>query len=420
MKNLLRNLFLMAIGILLFSPAQAQLCDFDLESQSFIVPGSGIGGNPEPCINTIITAVPFLRIVPDARSGAMGDAGMATSADPNAMHFNASKLAFVDQNVGVSVTYTPWLRSLGLQDVYLAYLSGYYQVDDLQTFGVSLRYFSLGSINFTDDNGGSLGTGRPNEFELSLAYARKLSPNLSVAVTPKFIYSNLASGQSVGGVEINPGIAGGADFSMTYKTPINFTANESNLTIGAAINNLGTKISYTQSINKDFIPANLGIGAAWELNFDEFNSLTITTDIHKLLVPTPCLDKDDDPLTSTCDTDPVNDIPDYKEQSMFGGVLGSFGDAPNGFSEELRELMYSFGVEYWYDKQFAVRAGYYSEHATKGNRKFFTVGLGLKYNVFGLNFSYLVPTTNQRNPLDNTLRFSLLFDFGAFAGDDIE
>ena len=147
--------------------------------------------------------------------------------------------------------------------------------------------------------------------------------------------------------------------------------------------------------------------------------MTITSDIHKLLVPTPCLDEDNNPNTSSCDTD-ANGIPDFKEQSMFGGVLSSFGDAPNGFSEEIRELMYSIGVEYWYDKQFAVRAGYYSEHATKGNRKFFTVGLGLKYNVFGLNFSYLVPTTNQRNPLDNTLRFSLLFDFGAFAGDDIE
>ena len=258
MKNLFRNLFLVAIGIMLFSPTQGQgLCNFNVSTGEFEDPQTG-----GPCINTIITAVPFLRIVPDARSGAMGDAGVATSPDPNAMHFNASKLAFVDQNVGVSVTYTPWLRSLGLQDVYLAYLSGYYQVDDLQTFGLSLRYFSLGSINFTDDNGGSLGTGRPNEFEISLAYARKLSPNFSVAVTPKFIYSNLASGQSVGNVEINPGIAGGADFSLTYKTPINFTANESNLTIGAAVNNLGTKISYTQSINKDFIPANLGIGAA--------------------------------------------------------------------------------------------------------------------------------------------------------------
>lgn len=365
--------------------------------------------NGDPCINTLITAVPFLRIAPDARSGSLGDAGLATSPDANSMAMNASKLAFADQDMSASVTYTPWLRSLGLQDVYLAYLSGYRKINDISTMGVSLRYFSLGEINFTDDQGVGQGTGRPNEFEVAFAYSRKLSEKFSIAVTPKFIYSNLASGQTVGTVEIKPGIAGGADFSMTYKTPIKFTPNESQLTVGAAVTNLGTKISYTNSINKDYIPANLGIGAAWQFNFDEFNSLTVMADINKLLVPTPCLEKDEN--SNDCDNSGEEGIPDYKEKSMFGAVLGSFGDAPGGFSEELRELAYSFGVEYWYDQQFAVRAGYYTEDATKGNRRFFTVGLGLKYNVFGLNFSYLVPTSNQRNPLDNTLRFSLLFDF---------
>lgn len=411
MKNLLRVLFIPLLGMLFLQQVNAQFgCVFNTESLEFQRPDGG------PCVSTIITAVPFLRIVPDARSGAMGDAGIAISADPNAMHYNASKLAFVEQDLGLSVTYTPWLRALGLQDVYMAYLSGYKKIGERQTLGFSLRYFSLGSISFTNDQGDSQGTGRPNEFEVSAAYARQLSSKFSVAIAPKFIYSNLAGGQTIGAnIEITPGIAAGADFSMTYKTPLNFTANKSELTVGAAISNLGTKISYTNSINKDFIPANLGIGAAWELNFDEFNSLTITTDINKLLVPTPCpgevLDEDGN-VIKTCDED-GNNIPDYKEQSMFGGALSSFGDAEGGLSEELREFMLSIGVEYWYDKQFAVRAGYYTEHATKGNRKFFTVGLGLKYNVFGLNFSYLVPTTNQRNPLDNTLRFSLLFDFGA-------
>ena len=379
-------------------------------------PGSGnyeLAGSGEPCPNTIVTAVPFLRIVPDARSGAMGDVGLATSADPNAMHFNASKLAFVENDVAVSATYTPWLRALGLQDVYLAYLTGYKQLDENQTVGASLRYFSLGTISFTDDNGQPLGTGRPNEFEFAVAYARKLSEKLSVAVTPKFIYSNLAAGQSIGDIEITPGIAGAADFSLTYKTPVKLQNGTSDLTIAGAITNLGSKISYTKSVNKDYIPTNLGIGAAWDFKFDEFNSFTVAFDINKLLVPTPRFSTDPD-----YDVDPQNGIPDYKEQSMFAGVLSSFGDAPGGGSEELKELMYSFGVEYWYDKQFAVRAGYYSENVTKGNRKYFTVGLGLKYNVFGLNFSYLVPTTNQRNPLDNTLRFSLLFDFAAFNPDD--
>ncbi|MEM1323277.1 MAG: type IX secretion system outer membrane channel protein PorV [Bacteroidota bacterium] len=397
MKKIFRKIVFVVLAGMLCMNATAQInrCNSDGIDQ--------ITG--EPCVNSIITAVPFLRIVPDARSGAMGDVGLAISADPNAMHFNASKLVFAEQDLAVSATYTPWLRALGLTDVYMAYLTGYKQIDQNQTIGFGLRYFSLGSIAFTDDDGEPLGTGRPNEFEVSVAYARKLADNFSVAITPKFIFSNLASGQSIGDVEITPGIAGAADVSMTYKTEVNVTENPSNLTLGVALTNLGTKISYTQSINRDFIPANLGIGAAWEFNFDEFNSLTIATDINKLLVPTPCQGEESD-----CDTD-NNDILDYKEESMFAGVLGSFSDAPGGFSEELRELMFSFGVEYWYDKQFAVRAGYYTEHRTKGNRKFFTVGLGLKYNVFGLNFSYLVPTSNQRNPLDNTLRFSLLFDF---------
>ena len=362
-----------------------------------------------PCTNTIVTAVPFLRIVPDARSGAMGDVGLALSPDANSMALNASKLANVENDISVSATYTPWLRALGLQDVYLAYLAGYKKIDDLQTVGMSIRYFSLGTISFTDENGQPLGTGRPNEFEIAVAYARKLSPKFSVGFTPKFIYSNLASGQRIGDVDITPGIAGAADLSMIFVTPIKHANGESELSAGLAITNLGTKISYTNSVNRDYIPTNLGIGAAWKFNFDEYNTFTVAADINKLLVPTPC-------LGDNCDTD-GNGVPDYKEQSSFGALLSSFSDAPGGASEEFRELMYSVGLEYWYDEQFAVRAGYYAESSTKGNRQYFTVGLGLKYNIFGLNFSYLIPTTNQRNPLDNTLRFSLLFDFG---GDTVD
>ena len=298
---------------------------------------------------------------------------------------------------------------MGLQDVYLAYLAGYKKIDDLQTVGMSIRYFSLGTISFTDENGQPLGTGRPNEFEIAVAYARKLSPKFSVGFTPKFIYSNLASGQRIGDVDITPGIAGAADLSMIFVTPIKHANGESELSAGLAITNLGTKISYTNSVNRDYIPTNLGIGAAWKFNFDEYNTFTVAADINKLLVPTPC-------LGDNCDTD-GNGVPDYKEQSSFGALLSSFSDAPGGASEEFRELMYSVGLEYWYDEQFAVRAGYYAESSTKGNRQYFTVGLGLKYNIFGLNFSYLIPTTNQRNPLDNTLRFSLLFDFG---GDTVD
>ena len=356
-----------------------------------------------PCTNTVVSAVPFLRIISDARSGAMGDAGIAVSADPNAMHFNASKLVFSDQSLGLAATYTPWLRSIGLNDVYLAYLTGFKKINDLQTVGFGLRYFSLGSIQFTDPNGTPLNTGRPNEFELSGAYARKLSEKLSAAVTGKFIYSNLAAGNIVNGEVIEPGIAGAADFSMTYKTPIKVSKGESDLTIGLAITNIGSKITYTNSLFRDFLPANFGLGGAWTFNFDTHNSLTFTTDINKMLVPTPCQGLD-------CDQD-KDGRADYKDVSPVSAIFSSWADAPEGLSEEIKEFTYSVGTEYWYDKQFSVRAGYFSEHRQKGNRKFFTVGLGLKYNLFGLNFSYLVPTTSRRNPLDNTLRFSMLFNF---------
>lgn len=360
-----------------------------------------------PCTNTVGTAVPFLRIVADARSAAMGDVGIAISADPNAMHFNASKLVFIEEDFAVSATYTPWLRALGLNDVYLAYLTSALKLDDLQSLGFSLRYFSLGSIQFTDANGEPLNTGRPNEFEVAVAYSRKLSDKFSAAVTGKFIYSNLAAGQQVGGETIEPGLAGAADFSFTYNSELNLGAKESELTLGLALSNLGSKITYTNSLERDFLPANMGLGSSLKLNLDAYNSITFSLDVNKLLVPTPC-------QGVGCDVSPADGIPDFKQQSSIAGIFSSFSDAPEGFSEEMKELMYSAGIEYWYDNQFAVRAGYFNEHVQKGNRKFFTVGLGLKYNIFGLNFSYLIPTTSQRNPLDNTLRFSLLFDFGAF------
>ncbi len=378
-----------------------------MNAQSFICDENGKTPSGENCINTIITAVPFLRIVPGARAGAMGDVGLATSPDANAMHFNASKLANVSNTGSFSATYTPWLRSLQLNDVYLAYASGYYSPDETQTFGASLRFFALGSINYTDFNGQSLGSGDPSEFEITLAYARKLSDKFSVGVAPKFIYSNLANNQMVGGVDVVPAVAGAADISATYLNDIKLGEKNATLSVAAAISNIGSKVSYTNSKNKDYIPANLGIGGALTVELDEFNKITFATDINKLLVPTRTL------VNETGDPD----ILDWKEHSPFGGIVTSFGDAP-GNGEEFRELMLSVGAEYLYDEQFAVRAGYYAEHSTKGGRKYFTVGLGLKYNIFGLNFSYLVPTTNQRNPLDNTLRFSLIFDFDG--GDVIE
>ena len=368
-------------------------------------------GDPKDCPNAIITAVPFLRIVPDARSAAMGDAGIAISADPNAMHFNASKLAFIESDHGLAASYSPWLRSLGLQDVYLAYLSGFKRIGDNQTLGASLRYFSLGDLQFTDINGNSLGQGKPNEFEVSFAYARKLSEYFSAGLTGKFIYSNLAGGQQIDNIDIVPATAGAVDITFTYQKPINI-AQKSMLRIGAAITNIGSKISYTKSEFKDFMPGNLGIGAALDMNFDDYNQLTFTMDINKLLVPTPI--SPDDTINYDANH---NNYPDFREKPLFEGIIESFSDAPGGFSEEMREISFSWGAEYWYNKQFAFRAGYYYEHPTKGNRQFLTAGLGLRYNVFGLNVSYLVPTSNQRSPLDNTLRFTVIFNFDKPVGD---
>jgi hypothetical protein len=366
-------------------------------------------GNPGEVygrINTINTAVPFLRIAPNARSGGMGDLGVAISPDANSIFWNSSKLAFIENDMGFSVTYTPWLKQL-VNDIYLAYLSGYKRVDDLSTVGFSLRYFSLGNIVFTDITGTTTGQGRPNEFAADVAYARKLSDNIGTGINLRYIFSNLASGQTVNGIDIQPGQAFAADVNFYGQHEVEVSDLNTLLSWGVNISNIGTKISYTANAeNKDFLPTNLGVGAGWLINIDDFNSFMIGADINKLLVPTP----------DTIDLDPSNGIFDYKEQSIISGMINSFSDAPDGFGEELRELMYSVGVEYWYDKQFAVRAGYFNEHSTKGNRKFFTVGLGVRYNVFGLDFSYLVPSSNQRNPLDNTLRFSLSFDFNNVKG----
>ncbi len=369
-------------------------------------PATGVNAAGQKCGGTIQTAVPFLMINPDARSGGMGDVGIAISPDANAIHFNASKYAMAEAKSGVSLSYTPWLRSLGVNDIYLANIAGYYQLGGnvKQAIGASLRYFSLGSIQWTDFNAQITGEGTPREYEFAVSYSRQLSKTFAIGVTGKYIFSNLATGQTAEGSDkISSGQAGAVDFSGTYKKPIAMAAGKSNLMVGFAVRNIGNKITYLRS--SDFLPTNLGIGAAWDIPFDQYNSIVISADINKLLVITPQRDS----------TDANNNkIPDWKEVSPISGIFKSFSDAPGGGSEEFQELTYSLGVEYWYDKQFAVRAGYFHENVAKGGRQYFTVGLGLKYNVLGINLSYLVPTSNQRGPLDNTLRFSLLFDASSF------
>ncbi len=325
----------------------------------------------------------------------MGDIGIALSADPNAMFYNAARLAFSETDLGLSLTYTPWLRALGLNDVYLANGSFFSKLDDLQAIGVSLTYFSLGDIQYTDQNGEPLGIGKPNEFSLAAAYSRKLTDDFSAALTAKYIHSNLAANQNIGNETLEAGRSFAADISMLYNKELE---NDNILAIGLAITNIGAKITYRRALEKDFLPANFGLGAAYTLKLDDFNTLTFAGDVNKLLVPTPC--------QGDCDND------DRQDQSPIAAIFSSWSDAPEGFSEELKEFTWSLGAEYWYDQQFAVRAGFFKENVQKGGRQYLTAGLGLKYNIFGLNFSYLIPTSNQRNPLDNTLRFSLLFYFG--------
>jgi hypothetical protein len=394
MKNFILFALIFMISIISTPKTSAQCFD-------------GFLPNGQKCGGTIQSAVPFLRINPDARSGGMGDVGIALSPDANAIHFNASKLALTDQKFGASLTYTPWLRNLGVDDIYMAYGSGFYQFDSKvkQTVGVALRYFSLGNITWTDNSGGPLGEGSPREYEVAVSYARQLSPNLAVGVTGKYIYSNLATGQSVGGSQpITSGITGAVDVSMTYKKPMKMAGGASSIMVGGAITNIGGKVSYLNS--SDFLPTNLGIGSAWEIPFDQYNSLTIALDLNKMLVITPQPD-------NTIDNN-NNKIPDWKEVGSVRGMFKSFGDAPGGFKEEMKEINLSAGLEYWYDKQFSVRAGYFREDQSKGGRQYLTMGLGLKYNVMGINLSYLLPTSSQRGPLDNTLRFSLLFDAASF------
>jgi hypothetical protein len=357
--------------------------------------------------NTITTAVPFMRICPDARSGGMGDVGIAISPDANAQFWNVSKLAMADKEVGASLTYTPWLRDL-VPDIFLAYMSGYVKFgnddDKNQAVSASLRYFSMGNIDFTDYNAARIGTGQPREYSFDLGYSRKLSDNLSIGLTGKFINSNIINGaaNSVQGATFKPGKSFAVDFGMFYTKDINYndqTGQGSRFNLGAVITNLGSKVSYTND-RKDFIPTNLGIGTAYSYSIDEFNKLTLALDFNKLLVPSPLID------SNGIQTYPFN-------KSLMSGIFGSFNDAPGGAREELQEVMMSIGAEYAYQNQFFARAGYFYESRYKGDRRYLSVGAGVKYSVFGINFAYIIPSGAgiNRNPLSNTLRFSMLFEF---------
>ena len=354
-------------------------------------------------INVVTTAVPFLRISPDARSGGMGDVGIATTPDANSSFWNQAKLPFALSKSSIGVSYTPWLKGLGLSDVYLASLAGYYQLDESQAISGSLRYFSLGNIQFTDALGNDLNSYKPREFAIDAGYSRKLSDNLGLGIALRYINSSLASG-TFNGQSYKPGSSVAGDISL-FHDGTRGDANASGLNWGITLHNLGSKISYTNdATQKDFIPANLGIGIAYVKVFDETSKATFGFDLNKLLVPTP-------PVLKGDSTDPAT-ISKYRSKGVLSSWVSSFGDAPGGASEEFKEIQFSLGAEYMYNNQFAFRAGYFYEAPTKGNRQYFTLGAGVNYNMFGLNFSYLVPSGGgvNRNPLANTIRFSLIFN----------
>ncbi len=356
-------------------------------------------------INTITTAVPFLIISPDARAGGMGDAGVASTPDANAIHWNPAKLAFVEKKIGFSISYTPWLRNL-VPDINLAYVSFYNKLkSNDQTIGASLRYFSLGNITFTDNTGAEIGQFNPNEFAFDVVYSRKLSDKFSGGIALRYIHSNLTGGFQVENNATKAGNSVAADVSGYFQTDMELGSKDAVFAVGMNISNIGSKISYTETGDKDFIPINLRLGPSLRIKLNEYNELTFLVDFNKLLVPTPPVYSDS--LNNGEQLILYGKNPDV---GVAQGMLQSFSDAPGGFKEELHEINIAGGLEYWYDQQFAFRAGYFYEHETKGNRKYFTLGAGLKYNVFGLDFAYLIPT-DQRNPLENTLRFTLVFNF---------
>lgn len=351
-------------------------------------------------LNTITTAVPFLMIAPDSRGGAMGDAGVATSADAASIHYNTAKLAFAKKDMELMMSYSPWLRQL-VSDMNLAYLSGYKKISDKQAIAGALRFFSLGTIAFTDGVGTHIRDFKPAEFSLDLAFAQKLSERFSGGISARFINSNLTGGGDFLGTNTKPGRSVAVDISTFYSNDdLSLGGKDATLNWGLNISNIGAKMSYTETSERDFIPANLKTGLALQLDMDSYNSITVTGEFNKLLVPTP-------PIYNTDGTIENGKDPNV---GVATAIFQSFGDAPGGFKEEMREINESIGIEYWYDKQFAFRTGFFNEHPTKGRRQFITLGAGLVYNVFAIDMSYLI-STRQNNPLENTLRFSLKFQF---------
>jgi len=365
----------------------------------------GVNSWAQDTYNAINTVVPFLSIAPDSRGGSMGDAGVATSPDVYSIYWNNAKYAFIDSKYGVGLAYTPWLRNL-VNDISIANLFGYYKIDNNQVVSGGLTYSSLGDIDFTTDAGEYQTTYKPNEWALTAGYSRLFSDHFSGSVAFKFIYSNLTGGYSSTSTDSKPGTSVAADIAGYYVNDAALFGVPGEYALGFNIANIGSKMSYSESQNADFIPMNMKIGGSYTFFFDAYNKLTATMDINKLLVPTPPEYSATNPDSIVAGKNPNIAVP--------VAIFRSFFDAPGGFSEELRELAFSFGAEYWYNNLFALRTGYFYENKTKGNRRYLTAGVGLRLSGFGLDFSYLVPVGQNNSPLANTLRFSLNFDSDSF------
>lgn len=375
-------------------------------------------------LRTISTAVPIISISPDSRAGGMGDVGVASSPDANSTYWNPAKLAFLPDNTkALSLSYTPWLNKL-VNDINLAYLTFVFKPSENQGMGFALRYFSLGTINFTSEDNTSLGEANPYEFTLSGSYSLKLSNTMSLGVGLRYIFSDLTNGPTT--VSASPGKSFAADIAYYYHSrEYNMEGGmKQSASFGIDISNIGGKISYGNDAESDFLPANLRLGAGYHLRFDKYNRMSFLVDLNKLLVPTPPVREGDPNFTGDYNGNgTANDgtIISGKDDnvSSFQGIFQSFSDAPGGGKEELEEIVVNAGAEFWYDDRFALRGGYQFEDPQKGGRQYFTIGLGIKYNVFGLDFAYLIPASaTVKSPLENTLRFTLLFDFQNFSDQD--
>ena len=356
--------------------------------------------NAQETQNTITTAAPFLLIAPDARAGGMGDIGVATSPDANSQHWNASKFAFMSSQFSVGVVYTPWLREL-TNDVFLGGFTFANKIDDRSAWAASLKYFNLGQIDLTDINGVPEGTEKLNEFSVDGSYSLKLSEKYAMGVTMRYIRSDL--GIESANSTIKPVSTFAVDISGYFQSDEKNYGNFNGIwRAGYNISNIGPKVSYTDDGQENYIPTNLRIGSGFDFILDTHNKVSVNLEFNKLLVPTPSISINDD-----------GQAPYIQEDNGFvSGIFSSFGDAPGGFSEEIKEFTWALGAEYMYDNSFAIRAGYFNESDIKGARKYFTIGSGFKFKSSKLDISYLFNASDINNPLENTLRFSLAFDFG--------